>query len=93
MASAFLYVSTATTFYQYVNTVLKDFASLRKMSRQVCDFRSFLDFGEGKGTEKDMKSVPDSEQYEFRFDNVSFRYPNAEKYQKKKRFLLIRRWN
>lgn len=80
VANAFLYVSTATTFYQYVNTVLKNLASLRKMSRQVCDFRSFLDFGEGQGTEEGMKSVPDSEQYEFQFENVSFRYPNAEKY-------------
>lgn len=80
VANAYLYVSTATTFYQYVSTVLRDFASLRKMSRQVCDFRSFMDFGEDEGTEKEMKSVPDSEQYEFRFENVSFRYPNAEKY-------------
>ncbi|MBD5527762.1 MAG: ABC transporter ATP-binding protein [Lachnospiraceae bacterium] len=80
VANAFLYVSTATTFYQYVNTVLKNLASLRKMSRQVCDFRSFLDFGEGQETEEGMKSVPHSEQYEFQFENVSFRYPNAEKY-------------
>ena len=80
VANAYLYVSTATIFYQYVSTVLKDFASLRKMSRQVCDFRSFLDFEEDTGAEKDMKSVPDSEKYEFRFEKVSFRYPNAEKY-------------
>lgn len=80
VANAYLYISTATIFYQYVSTVLRDFGSLRKMSRQVCDFRSFMDFGKGKEAEINVKSVPDSDQYEFRFENVSFRYPNAEKY-------------
>lgn len=85
VANAFLYVSTAGTFYQHITSVLKNFAELRQKSRQVCDFRSFLDF-EDTILEKDKsnsvarKKVPVNTKYEFVFENVSFQYPKAENY-------------
>lgn len=103
VANAFLYVSTAGTFYQHITSVLSNFAELRQKSRQVCDFRSFLDFEDSCITERNneedismneragegewvgsAKPVPENCTYEFVFENVSFKYPKAEKYALKK---------
>ncbi len=91
VADAFLYVSAAGTLYQHITSVLRDYADLRQKSRQVCDFRSFLDFEEESINVKEcanidtkvecgIKEVPQDIKYEFVFENVSFKYPKAEKY-------------
>lgn len=92
VADAFLYVSAAGTLYQHITSVLRDYADLRQKSRQVCDFRSFLDFEEEEvitedecasidaNAENSLKKVPGNVKYEFVFENVSFKYPKAEKY-------------
>ncbi len=89
VADAFLYVASSATFYNYVNQVLVCFAQLRNTSRQVCDFRSFLDYESKETTEtkkinqvqeKSVKKVPKGPDYQFEFQNVSFKYPKAEKY-------------
>lgn len=79
VADAFLYVSTAGTFYEHITSVLRNYAELRQKSRQVCDFRSFLDFEEEEQAGS-LKPVPNCKHYEFVFENVSFKYPKAEKY-------------
>lgn len=88
VADAFLYVTTAGTFYSHITSVLRNFAELRQKNRQVCDFRSFLDFtdetvlGEELAAKQQegTKPVPQNVPYEFRFEQVSFKYPKAEKY-------------
>ena len=89
IANAFLYVGTAGTFYQHITSVLGNFAELRQKSRQVCDFRSFLDFEDEQEAPraevqekepKAAKQVPKEGPYEFVFENVSFQYPKAQKY-------------
>ncbi len=90
VSDAFLYITTASTFYSHITSVLRNFAELRQKSRQVCDFRSFLDFtdaitfGEGASENQPIqqgsKPVPQKVPYEFRFEQVSFKYPKAEDY-------------
>ncbi len=79
VANAFLYISTAGVFYQYVVTILKSFAGLRQMSREVSDFRSFLVYEGGDAQVHTGKKVPQCPTYEFTFEDVSFRYPGSEK--------------
>ncbi len=73
-----LYLASATTFYDYISKLLNGVTTLFDCSRQVDDFRSFMDF------EKDYvdkgEPVPSCESYSFEFRNVSFKYPKAEKY-------------
>ena len=83
-----LYLSAATTFFQYVTTLLNGFSDLLKCSRQVSDFRSFMDF-DGGDKDDSGKSLPETDKYTFRFDNVSFKYPSAEKYALEKLSLTL----
>ncbi len=73
-----LYLASATTFYDYISKLLNGVTTLFDCSRQVDDFRSFMDF------EKDYvdkgEPVPVCDSYGFEFRNVSFKYPKAEKY-------------
>jgi ABC-type multidrug transport system fused ATPase/permease subunit len=78
IANAFLYVTTAETFYDSVSSVLKNISALRQRNREVSDFRSFLDF-EGGSLGDGGLPVPECNKYEFVFENVSFSYPKAEK--------------
>lgn len=74
-----LYLASAVTLFQYINTMFNGIGELLQKSRQVDDFRSFMDFDGGDGID-DGKSVPQMDHYEFEFRNVSFKYPKAEKY-------------
>lgn len=74
-----LYLASAGTFFEYVSTLLNGVAGVMARSREVDDFRSFLDF-EGGDDKKDGKELPKAEKYEFVFENVSFKYPKAERY-------------
>ena len=80
VADAFLYVTAAGTFYQHITSVLRNFAELRQKSRQVSDFRSFLDFEDVLPEIQGTKPVPVCSSYEFCFEQVSFQYPKAEEY-------------
>lgn len=90
-----LYLGSANVFTQGVNTITGSISDLVARSREVDDFRSFMDFEKlsplgdrtdcESGKEKsdsDKKGipVPKAEKYEFVFENVSFKYPRAEKF-------------
>lgn len=74
-----LYLSSYNTFAGAVWMVMRGIAELLAKSREVDDFRSFMDFD---GGDEDLGGiqVPVSEDYEFTFRDVSFRYPKAEQY-------------
>lgn len=74
-----LYLSSYNTFAGAVWMVMRGIAELIAKSREVDDFRSFMDFD---GGDEDLGGiqVPVSEDYEFIFRDVSFRYPKAEQY-------------
>lgn len=73
-----LYLASATTFYGFVRQLMDDSADLVQRSREVDDWRSFLDF-DGGDPDQGMP-VPPMDSYEFEFRGVSFRYPKAENY-------------
>lgn len=74
-----LYLASAGTLFEYVSTLLNGISSILARSREVDDFRSFLDF-DGGDTPQVGKVLPKHEEYGFVFENVSFKYPKAERY-------------
>lgn len=73
-----LYLASTGTFFSYISGLLNQISGFLARSREVDDFRSFLDF-EGAGSVKGTEKVPAMDSYEFTFENVSFRYPRAER--------------
>lgn len=79
-----LYLSATSTFFECVMTMLNSINSFLHNSRYIDDFRSFYD------NEKLRINLPETTQkkeilkpqksYEFEFQNVSFKYPRAERY-------------
>lgn len=84
-----LYLASATTFFEYMKTLLDSIRELLGRSREVDDFRSFLEIDGGEKTDVGVE-VPKLERYEFTFKNVSFRYPKAEAYALKNLNLTIK---
>ena len=74
-----LYLASAATLFQYINALFNGIVELMNLSRQVDDFRSFMDF-DGGDSDNSGKPVPEAEKYEFEFRNVSFKYPKSENY-------------
>ncbi len=74
-----LYVASSTTMFNYLNNLLGSIADLFERSRQVDDFRSFMDFDDGSDPGAG-KELPAADKWEFEFRNVSFRYPKADKF-------------
>lgn len=76
-----LYIATAGTFYGNVSGILSKLSELRQRSREVNDFRSFLDFEGGDERHSEVPiPVPNSDSYTFTFEEVSFQYPKSENY-------------
>ncbi|MGN0164623.1 MAG: ABC transporter ATP-binding protein [Lachnospiraceae bacterium] len=83
-----LYLGSSISFYNYISTFLQGITQLLESSRQVDDFRSFMEFDE---TTTDIgKTVPHFDSYEFEFRNVSFKYPKSEKYALKNMSIKIK---
>lgn len=74
-----LYLASAATLFQYINSLFNGIGELMNLSRQVDDFRSFMDFN-GGDSDNGGKPVPEAEKYEFEFRSVSFKYPKSENY-------------
>lgn len=83
-----LYLATAESFFRYINTLLTNVRDLLARSREVDDFRSFVDFADSDAEDTGIP-VPEYSSYEFRFENVSFRYPKAESFALKKLSLTL----
>lgn len=84
-----MYAASFATFFNFVNELLTHAGNLLACSREVDDFRSFLDF-EGGDEEDGGVPVPKLDSYEFTFKNVSFRYPKAEAYALKNLNLTVK---
>lgn len=84
-----MYLASFATFSGQVSELLQNMGNLLARSRQVDDFRSFLDF-EGGDEEEGGIPVPELTRYEFTFRNVSFRYPKAERYALKNLNLTVK---
>lgn len=84
-----MYTASFATFFNFINELLTHAGNLLACSREVDDFRSFLDFGEGDEEDGGIP-VPKLDSYEFTFKNVSFRYPKAEAYALKNLNLTVK---
>jgi ABC-type multidrug transport system fused ATPase/permease subunit len=73
-----LYLGSAATFFNHVLSLLDRVNDALARSREVDDFRSFMDID--SDIEEGSERIPAFSEYEFTFDNVWFKYPNAEKY-------------
>ncbi|MDE7284287.1 MAG: ABC transporter ATP-binding protein/permease, partial [Lachnospiraceae bacterium] len=82
-----LYLASSNTFYNCIFQFLQQIDNLMARSREVDDFRSFMDFVTDDA--EDGKEVPVSTAYEFEFKNVSFRYPKSENYALKNLSLTL----
>lgn len=73
-----LYFTAVTTFTTWVMGILHDVSALHKESLDISRLREFLCYPEPFKFE-DGEDIPISENYELILENVSFRYPEAEK--------------
>lgn len=81
-----LYLAASATFYNYVFVVLRGVGDMLARSREVDDFRSFMDLDGGM---EEGEEVPAAESYKFEFKNVSFKYPKSDKYALKNLTLAL----
>lgn len=82
-----LYLTSSITFYNYISNVLRGVSDLLAKSREVDDFRSFMDFAGGGMDEGE--EVPAASSYRFEFRNVSFQYPKSDAYALKNLTLTL----
>lgn len=82
------YAASSAAFYTYVREIMGSIADLLQRSREVDDWRSFLNI-DGGDPDEGME-VPEYESYEFEFRNVSFKYPKAENYALKNLSLTLK---
>lgn len=73
-----LYWGTIQTFFATVSIIFNGVADMRQQSREVNDFRTFIEYSDEE--EREFKPVTKAKQYEFKFENVSFKYPGTENY-------------
>lgn len=92
LADFMLYFGAVTTFFGVMFDVFNNLTDLKMSSREVNDFRTFLDYPE-RGKQEDSRKqegpaakgetlprLSGQKRYEFIFENVSFRYPESERY-------------
>lgn len=75
-----LYLSSSMTFFESISSLLNCVSELLQRSREVDDFRSFMEFEDEKLKDSNSLPIPNFDSYKFEFKNVSFKYPFSEKY-------------
>lgn len=75
-----LYFNTVKLFTNGVGKIMTDLATLRKQSLDICAVREFLDYPETFQMEQGIPITPNLNiPYQIELQDVSFRYPEAEK--------------
>lgn len=75
-----LYLSSSMTFFGSISGLLNCVSELLQRSREVDDFRSFMELEDEKSKDLNSLPIPNFDSYKFEFKNVSFKYPFSEKY-------------
>lgn len=80
-ASQFLlYFSAVTGFTSWITMILNSTADLHKSSQQICEFRAYFEWPEPFQFENGKPvSKGDFDRYALALEDVSYRYPGAEK--------------
>ncbi len=74
-----LYLASTGTFFDHISNLLRVLSDLLARSREVDDFRSFHKVHSEEAPDEG-RDVPEFQDYEFTFHNVSFQYPKSESY-------------
>lgn len=74
-----MYSVTIAGFASCMENFMKDFADMKLFCLYVSDLRDFLNIKDDDKTEK-KSEIPLNKPYEIQFKNVSFKYPNAERF-------------
>ncbi|MDE6745521.1 MAG: ABC transporter ATP-binding protein/permease, partial [Oscillospiraceae bacterium] len=74
-----LYFSSSMAFSGAAMQVLTAISGLKERSAHTDDFRSYMDIPISDETAETIP-IPEAEEYEFTFENVSFRYKGQENY-------------
>ena len=75
-----LYFNTVNVFTGGIGKIMTDLATLRKQSLDICAVREFLDYPETFKMEQGIPIIPNLNiSYRIELQDVSFRYPEAEK--------------
>ena len=75
-----LYFNTVNVFTSGIGKIMTDLAALRKQSLDICAVREFLDYPETFKMEEGIPITPNLNiPYQIKLQDVSFRYPEAEK--------------
>ncbi|MDE7259793.1 MAG: ABC transporter ATP-binding protein/permease, partial [Lachnospiraceae bacterium] len=75
-----LYFNTVNVFTTGTGKIMTDLATLRKQSLDICAVREFLDYPETFKMEEGIPITPELNfPYQIELQDVSFRYPEAEK--------------
>lgn len=75
-----LYFNTVNVFTSGIGKIMTDLATLRRQSFDISAVREFLDYPETFKMEEGIPIIPDLNiSYQIELQDVSFRYPEAEK--------------
>ncbi|MBU5427478.1 ABC transporter ATP-binding protein/permease [Tissierella pigra] len=74
-----MYSVAMNSFAIWMDTTMKDISIIRIQSLYIGDFREFLNKKEPKKILNPI-NIPKTEKYKIEFDNISFKYPNSERY-------------
>lgn len=75
-----LYFNTVNLFTSGIGKIMTDLAALRKQSLDICAVREFLEYPETFQMEQGIPITPNLNiPYQIELQDVSFRYPEAEK--------------
>ena len=78
VAEFLLYFTAVSGFTQWVTGILNGFYTLHSQSVDISTVREFLEFPEPFNLESG-ENIPESDSFVLTLENVSFRYPKAEK--------------
>ena len=73
-----LYFTAVTTFTTWVMGIMQEMSTLHKESLDISCVREFLEYPEPFKFEEG-KEIPAADGYELKLENVSYRYPGADK--------------
>ncbi len=100
-----LYLTSSQVFYDKISSLLGEITKVLQRSREVDDFRSFMDLREEDVRESEAESgkvscddkitsdkipLPSFSSYEFTFQNLSFKYPRSDTYALKNLNLTLK---
>lgn len=77
-----VFLGAVTAFTDSFTSFIGRFPGLSLLSQYVDDYKEFLVYAEHRGKDKEVinKSAPTDGRYDIEFCNVSFRYPNTDRF-------------